>query len=143
MVDTVRRGGSVALMLLDLDGFKNINDSLGHKAGDDLLTAVSTRLLGCLRKSDTVARLGGDEFAIVLSEVSDSGAAANLAGKILKVLSKPYSLAGREVFVSASIGITLYPSDGPQVDRLLQNADMALYRAKGQGRTDLSFLQPR
>ena len=78
----------------------------------------------------------------MLSEVSDSGAAANLAEKILKVLSKPYSL-GREVFVSASIGITLYPSDGPQVDRLLQNADMALYRAKGQGRTDLSFLQPR
>jgi len=139
LVETARTRRMVALMLLDLDGFKTINDSLGHKAGDDLLTAVAERLINTVRKSDTVARLGGDEFTIVLPDVTDGQAAAIVGRKIIKVLADPFMVNGKEVFVTGSMGITLYPADGAKVDRLLQNADMALYRAKEQGKNEFQF----
>jgi len=142
LVETGRHKQMVALMLLDLDRFKDINDTLGHKAGDDLLVTVAERLVGCVRKSDTVARLGGDEFTVVLSEIAGPSAVASVARKILQVLAEPFDLAGRSVFVTASVGITLYPSDGAKVDRLLQNADMALYRAKELGKNTFQFFSP-
>ncbi len=142
LVETGRHRHMVALMLLDLDRFKNINDTLGHKAGDDLLVAAAQRLTSRLRKSDTVARLGGDEFAVVLAEVDSGRAASFVATQLINALSDPFDLDGREVFVTVSIGITLYPLDGTNVDRLLQNADMALYRAKEQGRNDFRFFSP-
>ena len=139
LVAADRRKTIAALMLLDLDRFKNINDTLGHGAGDRLLIKVSERLIHSLRKGDTVARLGGDEFAVVLPEISSNLAAANVARKIVQSMSKPFNLDGREVFITTSIGITLCPDDGIQFDRLLQNADMALYHAKELGKTIFSF----
>jgi diguanylate cyclase (GGDEF)-like protein/PAS domain S-box-containing protein len=139
LVDSGRHKRTVALMLLDLDRFKHINDSLGHKAGDDLLDAVAKRLTGVVRKSDTVARLAGDEFTIILPEVSGAKAVASVARKIIDLFSAPFAIGGREVFVTASVGITLYPADGSQVDRLLRNADMALYGAKEQGKNTFQF----
>lgn len=129
----------VALMLLDLDRFKTVNDTLGHGAGDKLLIQVAERLSSSVRKGDTVARLGGDEFAVVLPEILTNLAAAGVARKIDHSMSKPFDLDGREVFVTTSIGITSYPNDGIQFDRLLQNADMALYRAKELGKNNFQF----
>ncbi|HMK36290.1 MAG TPA: EAL domain-containing protein [Desulfomonilaceae bacterium] len=139
LIEADRRKCMVTLMLLDLDRFKNINDTLGHSAGDDLLIAVAQRLTRCVRKSDTVARLGGDEFTVVLPEIPSNMAAANVARKIIEAMSEPFDLAGREVFITTSIGVTLYPSDANQADRLLQNADMALYHAKEQGKNNFQF----
>lgn len=139
LVEAGQHGQMVALMLLDLDRFKNINDSLGHKAGDDLLKAVAKRIVSCVRKSDTVARLGGDEFTVVLSEIPEPQIAAGVARKIMRALAEPFRLGGREVFITASVGISLYPSDSTEVGRLLQSADMALYRAKDQGRDNFQF----
>ena len=139
LVAADRRKTIAALMLLDLDRFKNINDTLGHGAGDRLLIKVSERLIHSLRKGDTVARLGGDEFAVVLPEISSNLAAANVARKIVQSMSKPFNLDGREVFITTSIGITLFPDDGIQFDRLLQNADMALYHAKELGKNNFQF----
>ncbi len=139
LVQAKRRKRIVAIMLLDLDRFKNINDTLGHRFGDQVLVAVAERLTGCLRSTDTAARLGGDEFVAVLPEVSDTHGAAKVAGKIIEVLSKPFILDGREVFVTTSMGITVYPDDGAKVGRLLQNADTALYCAKEQGKNHFQF----
>lgn len=139
LLEVGRHQRMVALILLDLDRFKNINDTLGHQAGDALLDAAAKRLSSCVRKSDTVARLGGDEFSLVLSDIPDPKSAAGVARKIIEVFAEPFNLDGREVFVTASMGITLYPSDGARVERLLQNADMALYRAKEQGRNNFQF----
>ncbi len=139
VVEADRRHNMVALMLLDLDRFKVINDTLGHGAGDKLLIAVAERLQYCVRKSDTVARLGGDEFTVVLPEVGSNHGASNVARKIVEALSLPFSLDGREVHITTSIGITLYPTDGIQADRLLQNADMALYHAKELGKNNYQF----
>ncbi len=139
LIGADRRKSTVALMLLDLDRFKNINDTLGHGAGDNLLIQVSKRLNDSVRKGDTVARLGGDEFAVVLPDMSSNIAAANVARKIVQSMSKPFDIDGREVFVTTSIGITYYPLDGIQFDRLLQNADMALYRAKELGKNNFQF----
>lgn len=139
IVDADRNPRMVALMLLDLDRFKNINDTLGHAAGDKLLVAVAERLQQCVRKSDTVARLGGDEFTVVLPEVPNNISAANVGRKIVDALSQPFDIDGREVFITTSIGITLYPNDGTVADRLLQNADMALYHAKELGKNNFQF----
>jgi diguanylate cyclase (GGDEF)-like protein/PAS domain S-box-containing protein len=127
-----RRG--LAVMYLDLDHFKLVNDSLGHSLGDGLLSEVAERLQGCVRGSDTISRLGGDEFTILLIDTSSSEAIAGVARKILQSLAHPFKVEGHELFVTASIGISIFPGDGDEVETLLKSADSAMYRAKELGR---------
>ncbi len=145
-----RHGRRLALLFVDLDGFKDINDSLGHDAGDRLLAAVAARLTQALRTSDVVARpecdseaavsrLGGDEFTILLSEVHDASGAAVAARRVLGALREPIRLDDRPLFVSASIGIALFPEDGVEADGLLRSADLAMYHAKERGRNHFQF----
>jgi diguanylate cyclase (GGDEF)-like protein/PAS domain S-box-containing protein len=134
-----RNGKGVALLFLDLDRFKLVNDSLGHTLGDRLLKEVADRLKRCIRKSDTVARLGGDEFIVLLTHVTSGHDAAKVAQKILDDFSRPFGSQGPELFVTPSIGITLYPFDGENTDLLLKNADTAMYRAKQMGRNNYQF----
>ncbi len=130
---------SVALMFIDLDRFKVVNDSLGHDVGDLLLTEVGQRLQGCLRRSDTIARLGGDEFMVVLADVAIAGEVVEVAEKLINRLVEPMPLKGHDVQVGASIGIALYPQDGEDVTTLMKNADTAMYRAKNAGRNTFRF----
>ncbi|HEX9757521.1 MAG TPA: EAL domain-containing protein [Nitrospiria bacterium] len=132
----------VAVMFLDLDHFKRINDTLGHKIGDSLLKAVSARLTSCLRVGDTVARMGSDEFTIILADVARSQDVARLAEKIIDLLSKPYLIEDRELFVTASIGISLYPIDGDDAEALLKGAEVAMFRTKEQGRNNFLHYSP-
>lgn len=134
-----REGTQAALMFIDLDQFKAVNDAMGHGAGDDLLKLVSARLLGTLRASDTVARLGGDEFTVLLENVDHPNDVAAIAEKILAVLNQSFMLGNREVFISGSVGITLYPADATNSDALLKNADTAMYQAKERGRNNYFF----
>lgn len=129
-----RAGTRVALLFLDLDHFKEVNDTLGHDMGDLLLQQVATRLRASVRDSDTIARLGGDEFIIILGGLSDSALVGTLAQKVLDALAAPFDLKVDTVYVSASIGITLYPDDGQRPEVLLKNADQAMYTAKKTGR---------
>ncbi len=129
-----RNNSRLAVLFLDLDRFKVINDSLGHNVGDQLLQEVSTRVQQCLRDSDTVARLGGDEFTILLPNLVNSDDAAPIAQKILDSIRAPFHLEGRELFTSTSIGISLYPEDAADAETLIKNADTAMYQAKEQGR---------
>jgi diguanylate cyclase (GGDEF)-like protein/PAS domain S-box-containing protein len=129
----------VALLFLDLDGFKLINDSQGHDVGDMLLKVVAQRLIGCLRGSDTVCRLGGDEFTVILPAIPSLQDAARVAEKILSTLSKSFSISKRTIVITTSIGISLYPSDGSDPDTLLKEADSAMYRAKEQGKNQYQF----
>jgi diguanylate cyclase (GGDEF)-like protein/PAS domain S-box-containing protein len=129
-----RRRGRLAVLFLDVDEFKGINDSLGHAAGDRLLQSVSERLLGSVRGSDTVSRLGGDEFVIVLAEVTDASDAASGADKILRAFGAPHRIGRHELQVTASIGVVTYPEDGIDAPTLMRNADLAMYHAKGSGR---------
>ncbi|MDB5901410.1 MAG: putative signaling protein, partial [Betaproteobacteria bacterium] len=131
--------GRIAILYLDLDRFKIVNDSLGHAKGDALLKRVAERLKLNVRESDTVARLGGDEFAVVLNGIDEPSAAAALAQKVLVELQQPIRLDGHEVFTGASIGVCIYPGDGPDADCLLKNADTAMYRAKHSGGNQLCF----
>ena len=140
---TARTGQPIAVVFLDLDDFKTINDSLGHAAGDQLLAAVGRRLLGCVRPVDTVARLGGDEFAILAEDLDDVLDVATMASRILGSLAPSFSLSGRSVFVQASIGIAINPSGGENVDDLLRSADLAMYTAKGQGKGRYAVFEPR
>lgn len=128
-----------ALMFIDLDRFKLVNDTLGHSAGDLLLQETSVRIKDCLRKSDTAARLGGDEFAIIIPDIQDAGDVEGVAHKILESLSQPYMLDEHEAFVSGSIGITIYPDDGHESEVLVRNADSAMYKAKEHGRNTYQF----
>ncbi|WP_347332417.1 putative bifunctional diguanylate cyclase/phosphodiesterase [Marinimicrobium locisalis] len=128
-----------ALLFLDLDRFKNINDSLGHDAGDELLQEIAYRLTLSVRDSDVVARLGGDEFVVLLPEVLDSLQVAPVAHKILAACAKPFTLAGQEFRITVSIGITLFPRDGNDEQTLMKNADMAMYHAKEQGKNNFQF----
>jgi diguanylate cyclase (GGDEF)-like protein/PAS domain S-box-containing protein len=130
----------MALLFLDLDGFKQVNDTLGHDQGDELLKIVSQRLTGCLRGSDTVSRLGGDEFTVILPGIPRVEDAARVAEKILGTLSQAFVLGEKTVFVTVSIGISLYPMNGDAVDTLIKNADTAMYRAKELGRNRYEFL---
>ena len=134
-----RNSTRLAVFFLDLDHFKHINDSLGHKAGDILLCEVSQRLKTCVREGDTVARLGGDEFTIILEEVRSAQHVAKVAEKVLATISKVFRLGNTEVNVSPSVGISLYPADGRDVDLLLRNADAAMYHAKNNGRNNFQF----
>jgi diguanylate cyclase (GGDEF)-like protein/PAS domain S-box-containing protein len=129
-----RGGRKLALLFLDLDGFKEVNDSLGHDVGDMLLQHVANRLANCVRESDTIARLGGDEFIIILNDVTDTAVVGSIAQKIIDTLAAPYLLRSHPVYVSASVGITLYPDDGETNEVLLKNADQAMYTAKKEGR---------
>ncbi|MCU0516717.1 MAG: CHASE2 domain-containing protein [Oscillatoria sp. Prado101] len=129
----------VALLFLDLDGFKGVNDTFGHEMGDSLLKAVAMRLTGSLRASDTVSRLGGDEFTVILPAIPGMPDAAKVADKILDTLSKQYSIDGHAVLVSCSIGISLYPLHGEDADTLINKADAAMYRAKQQGKNQYEF----
>ena len=134
-----RNKSLVALMFIDLDRFKNINDTLGHDAGDKLLIEVSRRLEKCTRDGDTVARLGGDEFTVILEDIKHVDDAAVIARKILVAMEPAIKLSGYEVFVTPSIGITIYPLDDTSVNNLLKNADTAMYRAKERGRNGFQF----
>jgi diguanylate cyclase (GGDEF)-like protein/PAS domain S-box-containing protein len=129
-----RNQEKLAVMLLDLDHFKEVNDTLGHSVGDRLLQAAGQRLTSLLRESDTVARVGGDEFMLLLPEVAQEEDAAKVAQKILEAIREPFVLDGHELQVTTSIGVALYPEDGEDADTLMKNADIAMYRAKDQGR---------
>ena len=134
-----RSGKMLSILFFDLDRFKNINDSLGHDAGDEVLRAVAERLTACVRKIDMVARFGGDEFAVLTEGLTAEDQAGTVARKILEALSKPMILAGRQYRPAASIGISTYPTDGRDVQSLLKNADIAMYRAKEEGRGTFQF----
>jgi diguanylate cyclase (GGDEF)-like protein/PAS domain S-box-containing protein len=131
-----RSGKSLAVMFIDLDHFKTVNDTFGHTAGDELLLEMSQRLRECIREDDTVARIGGDEFTIILSELRHPEDAAQVAQKILEMVQLPMTISGMPIEISASIGIALYPVDGFDVETLLRNADSAMYRAKESGRNN-------
>jgi two-component system CheB/CheR fusion protein len=134
-----RQGRKLALLFIDLDNFKHVNDTYGHPVGDQLLCQVADRLKGLTRDSDTVARLSGDEFTLLLEEVSSRNAVEATAQKLLGVLAEPFEVRTGQVFVSASIGIAMYPRDGDDVDTLLRFADLAMYRSKDAGRNQLHF----
>ena len=129
-----RSGNLVALLFLDLDRFKSINDTLGHLAGDELLIAVAERLKTCVRKIDTIARLGGDEFTIVLEDVTMAFDAELVCQKIIKALEVPFEIGGQEIYATTSIGVTFFPTDATEVTGLIRNADAAMYHAKDEGR---------
>ena len=128
-----------ALLFIDLDSFKVINDSLGHDAGDMLLVEIGGRLRRALRSSDVVARLGGDEFVVILEEAAERTEVERIAGELLSVLSQPLQLSGHECHTTASIGIAMYPSDGADMQTLTKNADMAMYLAKEDGKNGFRF----
>ena len=138
----VRGDERIAVLCLDLDHFKDINDTLGHPIGDDLLKAVAARLGEAIREADTLARLGGDEFAIVQVEANDQPAqSAALAGRLVDVIGAPYDINGHHIVVGTSVGVSIAPTDGTEPDQLLKNADMALYRAKADGRGTYRFFE--
>jgi diguanylate cyclase (GGDEF)-like protein/PAS domain S-box-containing protein len=134
-----REQAQVAVLFLDLDRFKNVNDSLGHPAGDRLIQAVAGRLKGCVRDQDTVARLGGDEITIIAEDIRHSRDAAAVAQKVLEAFARPFALDDQEVYITASMGVSLFPDDGGEVATLVKNADAAMYRAKAQGRNNYQF----
>ena len=137
-----RDGLQLAILFIDLDHFKEVNDTLGHDRGDQLLVEAARRLKDCVRESDTVARMGGDEFTVILSDVSDSEHLEPVLQKLLHSLDGVFLLGHEQAFVSASIGVTLYPHDATEIEDLLKNADQALYAAKGEGRNRFSFFTP-
>ncbi len=136
-----RNGAQLALLFLDLDRFKGVNDALGHAGGDQLLRVVADRLSACVRECDTVARLGGDEFVVLLTGLQNPPQAAKLAGQILTLLSHPFQISGTECFIGTSIGLAMYPADGTTAEALLKHADIAMYRAKAAGRGRFVFFE--
>ena len=134
-----RSGKLCVLMFVDLDRFKSVNDTFGHRIGDELLKTVAQRLTNCIRKEDTVARVGGDEFVVVLNELAKREDAALIGGKMLQELSRPFSVERHEVEISCSIGISVFPDDGKTLLELMNNADVAMYRAKKAGRNGYLF----
>lgn len=132
----------LGLMLLDLDRFKAVNDTMGHSVGDQLLKAVADRLQACVREVDTVARMGGDEFTIILEGVASESDISMVAQRIVDSLSEPFGLKEHTASIGVSIGITVYPSDDQEIDELLKHADAAMYRAKQQGGSSFQFHVP-
>ncbi len=141
VANAARHGSGFAFMFIDLDRFKTINDSLGHHVGDELLKGVASRLLACVRATDTVARLGGDEFAVILENLAGSGdeGAQQVAEKMIEAMAAPMLVEGQTLNTSCSIGISLYPADGRDSGTLMKNADVAMYFAKGKGRNNYQF----
>ncbi|MBC7984684.1 MAG: diguanylate cyclase [Candidatus Obscuribacterales bacterium] len=129
-----RNNGTMATMYLDLDGFKQINDTMGHDVGDALLTMVAARLVAAVRQEDTVARVGGDEFVIAFWELTHAEGANKVASKIIQSVSQPYSIQGHTVNITASVGVSIYPTNGAEVETLMKSADLALYEAKRSGK---------
>ena len=138
----IHRNEMVAIHHLDLDQFKAVNDTFGHPAGDKLLKIVADRLRGLVRETDTIARMGGDEFVIVQAAIADPGDATSLAQRIIHLLGEPFDIDGQQVLIGVSVGIAVGPGDGLTADKLLRNADLALYRAKGDGRSTFRFFEP-
>lgn len=138
---THRDENMLALLFIDLDRFKEVNDTLGHQIGDMLLVEAANRIVSCVRQTDTVARLGGDEFTVILSQLHDASYIDEIAANINAILAEPFTVEGElgQLYISASIGITLYPSDGTDVEQLLRNADQAMYVAKNSGRNRFSY----
>lgn len=139
IVQSARMQGSVGVLFLDLDRFKGVNESLGHKAGDQLLRTVAERLRVCVRESDTLARVGGDEFVVILSIVADEDGVSSAASKILAIISEPFVIEEQELYLTASIGVAVYPTDGSDVHTLLKHADLAMYQAKDMDRNNFQF----
>ena len=139
---SIRAELPLALLLVDLDQFKEVNDTLGHAVGDKLLIEAAKRISSSIRESDTVARLGGDEFTVVISEITDEAHVEDVAQKIISSLAKPFRLGDEVVYISASIGITVYPNDSRDIDALMKNADQAMYAAKNKGRNRYSYFTP-
>ena len=142
ITQTRRTGMVLAVMMLDLDRFKEVNDSLGHQVGDRLLAAAAKRIRESVRETDTVTRLGGDEFAVLVTNLADPTGAATVGEAIVTALNSPFDLDGERIITSASLGITTFPADGTGIDVLLRNADRALYRAKAKGRNTYQFYVP-
>jgi len=137
-----RHAKRVAVLFLDLDGFKHINDSLGHPIGDKLLQSIAERLVNCVRLSDTVSRQGGDEFVVLLSEVEQSDDPANTASRMLQAVAEPHSIDQHDLHITSSIGISVYPDDGLDAEALIKNADTAMYQAKENGHQSYQFFKP-
>jgi diguanylate cyclase (GGDEF)-like protein/PAS domain S-box-containing protein len=137
----VRQGKQLAVMFVDIDHFKKFNDSLGHDVGDKLLQSVARRLVACVRRTDTVCRLGGDEFVVLLSQVEHEEDAAFSARKILRALAAPHTLDNKSLDINVSIGVSTYPSDGPDAESLMKKADTAMYVAKEHGRNNFQFFR--
>ncbi len=142
LAQSKRNGTPFALLMLDLDGFKAVNDVYGHKTGDALLVAVGQRLRNCVRESDTVARMGGDEFVLLLQNVQEAESAPRVAGKIVAALAEPFPLLGHECRVGASIGLCIAPRDGDDMETLLGRADAAMYQSKARGKNTYTCYQP-
>jgi len=142
MNDARRREARVAVLFLDLDRFKTVNDSLGHETGDRLLKAVAMRLRDLMRDSDTISRQGGDEFLLILRDVTDPAGAARVAGKVLDAVARPYVVGEYELHITPSIGISIFPDDAADLDELIRNADAAMYHAKENGRSNFQFFTP-
>jgi diguanylate cyclase (GGDEF)-like protein len=134
-----RQEGMLAVLFIDLDEFKNINDKLGHSVGDLMLLSVAKRLTECIRESDIVARMGGDEFTIILDDVNSVDDTAMVAEKILEAMSVPFVLEGNKISITASIGISVYPNDSSDKDALMKNSDTAMYMAKEKGKNNYRF----
>ncbi|OGT45241.1 MAG: hypothetical protein A3E83_08200 [Gammaproteobacteria bacterium RIFCSPHIGHO2_12_FULL_41_20] len=134
-----RQNSKLALLFLDLDHFKNVNDTLGHDIGDQLLIKVSERLAGCLREVDVLARLGGDEFMVMLEDITNHDSVAAVANKLCHVFSFPFKIENHDIFITTSVGISLFPDDSQVMQILFKNADMAMYRAKERGRNSYQF----
>ena len=139
LVKAKNNNNLMAVVFLDLDCFKNINDSLGHKVGDQLLKSFAQRLSSCVRNNDIISRWGGDEFTLLLPQINSPEDTINLAQRILEDLKQPFEVAGHQLYVKTSIGIAIYPQDGEDGETLLKNADAALYRAKERGRNHYRF----
>lgn len=141
MAQAARQCKQVGLLMLDLNGFKDINDRFGHLAGDKLLRRVATRLCDCIRDEDTVSRYGGDEFVVLLTEVDGKHGLVEVAQKLSEQLARPYVVDNESVTITASIGIAVYPADGNCQNELIRRADVAMYLAKPKGSDPLRFLQ--
>lgn len=138
----LERGEHIAVLCIDLDHFKAVNDTLGHSLGDKLLQQVSARLWGATRENDVLARLGGDEFALLLRDVDSAAEAAQIADRIVKALSNPFTIDGHQLVIGTSVGIAMAPQDGATSETLMKNADLALYKAKNEGRSTFHFFEP-
>ena len=142
MAESKRNDKKMALIMIDLDHFKNINDNFGHDAGDELLKELSSRLVNTLRKTDTICRMGGDEFAVLISDVSTKEMIDEVAQRIVLAIGKPFPLQDIERRIGASLGIAIYPEDGDTLDTLIKHADSAMYEVKKMGRNNYLYYQP-